>query len=205
MGLELPFPSLDYACSELLYKETGIASLPALNDTDSLFGEKITECCTLLDGNHEQRAYALAMFYNIILVEEKKIGDVSMHQIHSAVAKCLLDEDVFISGQAARVLAVVALLHGGLAEEEGTLLMQWIHASLSSYAEQEQPALLGALVLGHVLRVPQLRSLFAERSDSLSLLVTGLAPSRNVQLQYHALFALWLLTFDPLIVAQLQE
>jgi V-type H+-transporting ATPase subunit H len=83
--------------------------------------------------------------------------------------------------------------------------MEWIDSSLMMHPEHEQRVLLATLLLEHVLRVPQLREDLIARADALKHLATNLIKSRNVQIQYQAIFALWLLTFDVNAAMMLQS
>ncbi|PJF16840.1 V-type proton ATPase subunit H-like protein [Paramicrosporidium saccamoebae] len=64
------------------------------------------------------------------------------------------------------------------------------------HPEREQRVLLSSLLLEHLLRVSSIRDAFSRRCDDLKMLATVLIRSRNVQIQYQAIFAIWLLTFD---------
>lgn len=114
-----------------------------------------------------------------------------------------------IAGLAARNLAVMARIRGDLLPAGATeALLKWIGAALtvSSPSEHETGILLSTLLLEHVLQVASLRRAFFEGgTEGVRRLVGPLMRSRNVQLQYQAIFALWLLTFDPAIARDLQQ
>lgn len=87
-------------------------------------------------------------------------------------------------------------------------LLKWIGASLTASppSEHETRMLLSTLLLEHALQVPSLRWAFFEEGAEWVRRLTGpLMRSRNIQLQYQAIFALWLLTFDAKIARELQQ
>lgn len=85
------------------------------------------------------------------------------------------------------------------------MLLEWIDSSFRESSDKEQRILLATLLLEHVLRLPRFRDAFSARQETLTILASSLIRSRNVQIQYQALFAVWLLSFDASLVALLQR
>lgn len=127
----------------------------------------------------------------------------------NVLADLLDSPNALLAGLAARNLAVLARIRDNLLPPDVTgALLKWIGAALTAAppAEHETRLLLGTLLLEHLLQVPPLRrSFFGGDPEWIRRLVGPLVRSRNVQLQYQTVFALWLLTFDMVIARDLQQ
>lgn len=126
-----------------------------------------------------------------------------------ALTGLLESPNEIIAGLAARDLAMLVRIRNDFIPSGVTdALLKWIGASLTANppSEHETRMLLSTLLLEHLLQVPSLRWAFFEGGAEWVRRLSGpLMRSRNIQLQYQAIFALWLLTFDANIAGELQQ
>lgn len=84
-------------------------------------------------------------------------------------------------------------------------LFEWVDISLQLYPEREQRVCLSLQILCHVLRVPDMRSSVLLRKFAMDKICMTLLFSKSVQVQYHALFVIWLFSFDAESAEYLQK
>jgi V-type H+-transporting ATPase subunit H len=120
----------------------------------------------------------------------------------------LLKGNDLISGHVARLLAVYILSDQQISIDTIEVFYDWIYLSLQVYLEREQRTFLALSILSHIFRSPLKRIEFFKYSVSrevIQCLCSSLLLSNNIQIQYQALFSLWLLSFEPEVALSMQS
>lgn len=122
------------------------------------------------------------------------------------ISRFLLRGDEMVAGHAARLLSILALLRGpAFPLEDAKIVVDWIEASIMLFPDKEQRALLATLVLEHLLRVEAVQTMLMNKIDALGILAQSLTRCRNVQIQYQAVFAIWIISFNARNAAFIQK
>jgi len=74
--------------------------------------------------------------------------------------------------------------------------MRWIDNSIERYPDFEQRCSIGLFLHGHILEIEAYKNAFFERRDTFNRICQTIIHSKNPQIQYHALFTVWIISFD---------